>query len=720
MRLLLSTALVLAGCTSPGGEDGAGSRVIALSPGHERPSAFKSGYALDLVAACQALAAAGVERLLLREPALGEDELRRVIGHVQPHFKQLILHAKCANATAIARDLHLPLHLGGDIRWWERNRSSWEGGLGVSAHSEGDVYAARSWGFDYAFLSPVSRPTSKPNDRREPLGEAYLAKAQMRNDPMPVYALGGVTPEIARRLVGKGVAGVAVLGGMWNQTENPKRLRANLRNAKAILGAIEAGLREGGHGGGHGGGREGGEEGGGDGGEEGGIDGDGAAQLETAQLETARLEMAGSTTELPEPLPLPGSYVPGDFYRAPPELRAKCKAYKPRAKPVKRKREKPPAPCLHPNASADTAGRGISASRGTTRAPQTAMGMPPASPVGASPRAPALSLVTGGGAGGAVARAKALAEAMAAADDDADGPLIHSGDGSSRGAGDSGGAERKATAEADGESTVAAEGESAASSDSQSDLAADACAEARAAEIAEAQEEWASDWLERVECWWIGLPGATQSWLGRCIGAFALSVGSKLDLVLRAARRRPTPVNVPPPQLSSGTRLYADELQCEGSAKELEEIELPAFPEIEMDDSDILNEFRLPPLPQLLPPSMQRMLTPELLSFLLEPHEDKKAPLAAVDEAERDASTTRALRLYGGAAAAGAGVAALAGAAISCKRRQRIALCRGGGVVRAGHLSWRRKGELTTELPGGAKARRAAFRSSDEQEFSCQ
>ena len=68
---------------------------------------------------------------------------------------------------------------------------------------------------EWAFFSPVARPTSKPGDVRPPIGEAAVVAAQGLVPSLDVYALGGVSPASAARLAAGGVRGVAVLGGLF-------------------------------------------------------------------------------------------------------------------------------------------------------------------------------------------------------------------------------------------------------------------------------------------------------------------------------------------------------------------------------------------------------------------------------------------------------------------------------------------------------------------------
>ena len=100
---------------------------------------------------------------------------------------------------------------------------------------------------------------------------------------------------------------------------------------------------------------------------------------------------------------------------------------------------------------------------------------------------------------------------------------------------------------------------------------------------AEAEEDaWHEAWSNRVECWWLSLPMPTQQQLGQCMGAFSLSLGSRLDTLIGRA-----------PGSSAG-KLSVAEPGCEW----LEEgglFELPDLPEISSF------EMSLPALPRLLP-----------------------------------------------------------------------------------------------------------------------
>ncbi len=79
--------------------------------------------------------------------------------------------------------------------------------IGISCHSRADLLAAESAGVDYAYLSPVFRPLSKP-DTRTPLGLDGFAEA-VAGIRIPVLALGGVRREDWPACQAAGAAGIA-------------------------------------------------------------------------------------------------------------------------------------------------------------------------------------------------------------------------------------------------------------------------------------------------------------------------------------------------------------------------------------------------------------------------------------------------------------------------------------------------------------------------------
>lgn len=92
--------------------------------------------------------------------------------------------------------------------------------LGASAHA-GDVLPEL---LDYAFLSPVFRPSSKPDDPRPTLGLPGLRSACAAS-AVPLVALGGIDDTNARACLDAGAQAVAVLGQVMGALDPKAALR---------------------------------------------------------------------------------------------------------------------------------------------------------------------------------------------------------------------------------------------------------------------------------------------------------------------------------------------------------------------------------------------------------------------------------------------------------------------------------------------------------------
>jgi len=77
--------------------------------------------------------------------------------------------------------------------------------LTVAVHSEADIKNAE--GADFAILAPIFQPLSK-EDSRPPLGLQTLQRLA-RISPVPILALGGITPANAQSCIEHGAAGIA-------------------------------------------------------------------------------------------------------------------------------------------------------------------------------------------------------------------------------------------------------------------------------------------------------------------------------------------------------------------------------------------------------------------------------------------------------------------------------------------------------------------------------
>ena len=131
------------------------------------------------------------------------------------------VHRRVDMALALGAHLHLPSYglKPSQVRPWLPPGQR----LSVSVHNDEEALTAQ--GADFALVSPVFSPGSKPGDLRHPLGpEGFLRLAHLL--PCPAWALGGLSPSRLQQL--PQLAGIAASSALW-QAPNP------LQVAKAML-----------------------------------------------------------------------------------------------------------------------------------------------------------------------------------------------------------------------------------------------------------------------------------------------------------------------------------------------------------------------------------------------------------------------------------------------------------------------------------------------------
>jgi len=89
--------------------------------------------------------------------------------------------------------------------------------IGASVHGVAGALAAGEAGADYLVLGTVFATPSHPGRPGE--GPALVAETRAAT-PLPLIAIGGMTPERGRALRAAGAHGVAVLSGVWD-AEDP-------------------------------------------------------------------------------------------------------------------------------------------------------------------------------------------------------------------------------------------------------------------------------------------------------------------------------------------------------------------------------------------------------------------------------------------------------------------------------------------------------------------
>ena len=184
-----------------------------------------------------ALVAAGVPWVSLRDHGASErafeahaTALADAVRALRPDVV-LTVHGRLGAAREIGAGLHVGRR-GASLE--TALAAGLAGPVGVSAHSATAMLRAAKAGADYATLSPVFETRSHPDAL--PIGIDPLALAAERV-PIPVLALGGMTPPRAKiaRLVGAhGAAVASALLFAWDEA----------RTVRQFLDAVGEGLRD--------------------------------------------------------------------------------------------------------------------------------------------------------------------------------------------------------------------------------------------------------------------------------------------------------------------------------------------------------------------------------------------------------------------------------------------------------------------------------------------
>ncbi len=165
---------------------------------------------------------AGCRWILVREKDLDPTARRKLIARV------LALAAPFGATVSISYDATLPLipadtglHLPGGVPVAQIRERYPTRLLGVSTHTLREASAAYAGGADYLTFGPVFASLSKPGYLpREGLAGLQAIAARL---PIPVVALGGITPDNARACLAAGAQAVAVVGTVM-QAGDPGRV----------------------------------------------------------------------------------------------------------------------------------------------------------------------------------------------------------------------------------------------------------------------------------------------------------------------------------------------------------------------------------------------------------------------------------------------------------------------------------------------------------------
>ncbi|HSX66220.1 thiamine phosphate synthase [Nocardioides sp.] len=158
----------------------------------------------SLVRTVEECVAAGLTHVVVRE--LDETELGRTAlaaALMEVGATVISAHTALYGSTGV--------HLPSDPSVLPPSDRPW----GRSCHSATEVHVAAAAGASWVTLSPFASTESKPD--YEPVDGGELAASAAAG--VPVYALGGITPDNAAEAIGAGADGIAVMGAVMRAAD---------------------------------------------------------------------------------------------------------------------------------------------------------------------------------------------------------------------------------------------------------------------------------------------------------------------------------------------------------------------------------------------------------------------------------------------------------------------------------------------------------------------
>lgn len=166
------------------------------------------------------IAAAHPKRIILREKELPALELKALweqcVERCSRYDVPLTVNSPWASSLG-TDNLHMPFQVfQGQGR---QNSHSTVKNVGVSIHSPQEAQQAAALGADYLIAGHIFATDCKRG--LEPRGLEFLRQVCEASGPVPVYAIGGITPERVPLVLEAGAAGVCVMSRLMT-CENPR------------------------------------------------------------------------------------------------------------------------------------------------------------------------------------------------------------------------------------------------------------------------------------------------------------------------------------------------------------------------------------------------------------------------------------------------------------------------------------------------------------------
>lgn len=177
----------------------------------------------DFLGQLKKINSAGIS-VILREKDLSENEYKTLAKNVMEFCPNVILHTFINAAKELGcKKIHLPMHLlrTADLTDFDM--------VGASVHFEDEAVEAQRLGADYVIAGHIFATDCKRG--LAPRGEEYL-KGVVNTVNIPVYTIGGITPENIRRIRECGAKGACIMSGFMRCGSVEKYLEKLLKNLK--------------------------------------------------------------------------------------------------------------------------------------------------------------------------------------------------------------------------------------------------------------------------------------------------------------------------------------------------------------------------------------------------------------------------------------------------------------------------------------------------------
>ncbi len=171
----------------------------------------------DFFKKIEQLASNGADKIILREKDLSEDEYRELAKAVmkicRAYSTPCILHSFPDVALKLGvGGLHLPLHILRNLSDEKRTKLITELPLlGASCHSADEAREAEALGCNYIIAGHIFETECKHGLQGR--GLEFL-KEVSEVVQIPIYAIGGITPENIGKVVDAGAKGACVMSGL--------------------------------------------------------------------------------------------------------------------------------------------------------------------------------------------------------------------------------------------------------------------------------------------------------------------------------------------------------------------------------------------------------------------------------------------------------------------------------------------------------------------------